>query len=359
MTPALDLVFLDNTVRAWMIAGGVAVAGFLLLYLFLVLVRSRLSEFAARTRTQWDDVFVLALGKTSTVFILILVTSAGSAFLTLPGRVRAAISAISILALVLQGGIWFSAAFTAWFSAHARKQHETDRRAGLTVSAIGFMVKLALWSIIVLLALDNLGVNISALIAGLGIGGVAVALATQNILGDLFASFSIFIDKPFELGDYIVVGDHQGTVERVGLKTTRVRSLGGEQIVFSNTDLTRSRLRNFGRMSDRRAVFTVTVVYQTPREQLARIPGMLREAIKSQKNVRFERAHLKENGDFGIRFEVVYFVLSPDFNLYMDIQQAIHLQFYEQFEAAGIQLAYPGHIVFRPPGPPPSIRSGA
>jgi small-conductance mechanosensitive channel len=344
MTPVLDLVFLGNTVRTWIITGGAAVAGYLLLALVLAFVRNRLTRFAARTRTQWDDVFVVALGKTSSLFLLALVVSGASALLALPDRARSVISAISILALVLQGGIWFSAAFTAWFSAHARKQHEVDRRAGLTVSAIGFMVKLALWSIIVLLALDNLGVNISALIAGLGIGGVAVALATQNILGDLFASFSIFIDKPFGLGDYIVVEDHQGTVEKVGLKTTRVRSIGGEQIVFSNTDLTKSRLRNFGRMSDRRALFSVRVVYQTPRDQLAGIPRLLREAIESQENVRFERAHLREYGDIGIRFEAVYFVLSADFNLYLDIQQAVNLRIHQAFESQGIQFAYPGHL---------------
>jgi small-conductance mechanosensitive channel len=348
MTPILDLVFLENNVRAWIVAAGVAVAGYFALAFLLFLVKSRLGKLTGRTRTQWDDVFVLALGKTSRFFLLILVVSAGSAFLTLPDRVRAAISAISALAVVFQGGIWFSAAFTAWFSAHAKRHHETDQRAGLTVSAIGFMVKLALWSIILLLALANLGVNISALIAGLGIGGVAVALATQNILGDLFASFSIFIDKPFELGDYVVVDDHQGTVEKVGLKTTRVRSLGGEQIVFSNTDLIKSRLRNYGRMTERRVMFTVRVVYQTPREQLARIPGLLREAIESQERARFDRAHLKEYGDFGIRFEAVYYVLGPDFNLYMDIQQAVNFRIHEAFEAQGIQFAFPGHVTITP-----------
>ena len=348
MIPLLDTVFLDNTVRTWIVAGGVAIGGYLLLTILLVLVRTRLSKLAARTKTPWDDIFVLALGQTRSFFLLILMASAGSAFLTLPDRVRAAIAAIAALALVVQCGLWFSTAFTAWLDAYAHKKHVADRRAGLTVNAIGFVVKLALWSIILLLALDNLGINISALIAGLGIGGIAVALATQNILGDVFASLAILLDKPFEMGDSIVVDEHQGTVEKVGLKTTRVRSIGGEQIVFSNNDLVKSRVRNFGRMSDRRALFTVTVAYQTPKEQLARIPGILQEAIEAQQNVRFERAHLKEFGDFGIRFESVYFVQTPSFREYMDIQQAVNLRILEVFEAEGIQFAFTGPVATPP-----------
>ncbi len=170
-----------------------------------------------------------------------------------------------------------------------------------------------------LLALDNLGVDVTALVAGLGVGGIAVALAVQSILGDLFASLSIVLDKPFVIGDFIIVGDLLGTVENVGIKTTRVRSLSGEQLIFSNADLLNSRIRNYGRMYERRVVFTVGVTYDTPRHKLE---------------------------DFSLDFETVYYVQDPAYNLYMDIQQAINLELYQRFADEGIEFAYPTQTLF-------------
>ena len=193
--------------------------------------------------------------------------------------------------------------------------------------------------------LDNLGYNVTALIAGLGVGGVAVALAVQNILGDLFASLSILFDKPFVVGDFLIVDEHMGSVEHVGLKTTRVRSLSGEQLIFSNSDLLKSRLRNYGRMYERRVAFQTGVTYETPREKLKLIPGIMRAAIEAQQKTRFDRSHFAAYGDFSLNFETVYYVLGPDYNLYMDIQQAINLQIHEQFEAAGIEFAYPTQVL--------------
>jgi small-conductance mechanosensitive channel len=212
--------------------------------------------------------------------------------------------------------------------------------------ALGFIVKLTLWSLILLVALDNLGFNIRTLIAGLGVGGVAVALAVQNVLGDLFASLSIVLDKPFVIGDFLIVDDHLGTVERVGLKTTRLRSLGGEQLIFSNSDLLKSRLHNYGRMFERRVVFSVGVTYQTPRAKLELIPTIIREAIQAQDKTRLDRSHFKAFGDFSINFESVYYVLGPDYNLYMDIQQAINLQIHKRFEEEGIEFAFPTQTLF-------------
>ena len=190
--------------------------------------------------------------------------------------------------------------------------------------------------------------DVTALVAGLGIGGVAVALAAQNILGDLFASVSIALDKPFVIGDFVTVGEFMGTVEYIGLKTTRVRSLSGEQVVFSNTDLLDSRIRNFGRLYQRRVVLTLGVTYQTPREELARIPDTIREAIVSQggDRVRFDRAHLASYDDSAITFEAVYVVLDPDYTLHMDIKQDVYLKVHEAFEERGIDFAYPTRTVF-------------
>jgi small-conductance mechanosensitive channel len=173
-----------------------------------------------------------------------------------------------------------------------------------------------------------------------------VALAAQNILGDLFASASIVLDKPFVMGDFVIVDDHLGTVERIGLKTTRIRSLSGEQLVFSNNDLLQSRIRNFKRMYERRVVFSIGVTYQTPHDKLAEIPALLRAAVEAREQVRFDRAHFKEYGDFSLNFEIVYYVLSPDFNIYMDIQQAINLEIHREFERRDIEFAYPTQTIF-------------
>jgi small-conductance mechanosensitive channel len=211
---------------------------------------------------------------------------------------------------------------------------------------VSWVGRVVLWAVVMLLVLDNLGIDITALVAGLGIGGIAVALAVQNILGDLFASLSIVLDKPFVVGDFLVVDDCLGSVEYVGLKTTRLRSLSGEQLVISNADLLKSRLRNYGRMYERRVLFALGVTYQTPREKLEKIPGIIKEAVDGQEKVRFDRAHFKAYGDFALNFETVYYVLDPDYARYMDIQQAVNLKIHEAFESEAIEFAYPTQTLF-------------
>jgi len=187
---------------------------------------------------------------------------------------------------------------------------------------------------------------VTGLVAGLGIGGIAVALAAQNILGDLFSAFSIFIDKPFVLGDYLKVGDQMGTVENIGMKTTRLRSLTGEQLVFGNSDLVSSRIQNFGRLNERRANFTVGVIYDTPKKKIEEIPTVIREIVEAQDQVRFERSHFKEFGDSALIFETIYFVLVPAFQVKMDVQQAINLELMQRFEAEGIEFAFPTQTIY-------------
>jgi len=175
--------------------------------------------------------------------------------------------------------------------------------------------------------------------------GIAVALAVQNILGDLFASLTIVLDKPFIVGDFIIVGDSMGTVERVGLKTTRIRSLSGEQLIMPNSDLLQSRIRNYKRMQERRVPFSIRVVYETTGDKLKRIPGILKEVIESQEMTRFDRAHFKDYGNFSLNFEIVYWVLSPEKSRSMDIQQAINLSILERFQKEGIEFAYPTQTI--------------
>lgn len=211
---------------------------------------------------------------------------------------------------------------------------------------ISFGLQGILWSLVLLLALDNLGIDITALVTGLGIGGIAAALAINNILGDLFASLSIILDKPFVVGDFIVVGDLSGTVERIGIKSTRIRSLSGEQIVFSNSDLLSSRIRNYKRMLERRILFQVGVIYETPSEKLKAIPGWIKEIVERQSQARFDRAHLKSFGAYSLDFEVVYFMLTPDYLTYMDTQQAINQALFDTFLENKVEFAYPTQVEY-------------
>jgi small-conductance mechanosensitive channel len=202
------------------------------------------------------------------------------------------------------------------------------------------------WGVVLAFVLDNLGFKVSTVVTGLGIGGIAVALAAQNVLGDLFSYMTILLDRPFKLGDFIVAGDHMGTVEHLGLKSTRIRSLGGEEIVLSNSDLTGARIRNFKRMQERRVIFGLGVVYQTPPDVVEQVPALVREAIESTPGTRFDRSHFKGFGPSSIDMEAVYYVLSAEYNVFMDVQQAINLKLLREFQARGIAFAYPTQTVF-------------
>ena len=337
----LEWVFLQNSLRSWLIAIAAAAGAFLVLGLVRSLLARQLKKISERTHNLWDDIIVRVVEVTKRWLLAIVAIWVGSNFLVLTGGVRDAVQTLAILAILAQIGIWGSAAIQSYVRMYADRNLEEDAASVMTVRAVGFLGSVALWAIVCLVFLENLGIDVTALIAGLGIGGIAVALAAQNILGDLFASLSIVLDKPFVVGDFVVVGDMLGTVEKVGLKTTRVRSLSGEQLVFSNADLLGSRIRNFKRMYERRIVFSFGVEYGTPRETLEWIPTAVREVVEALPDTRFDRAHFKEYGDSSLNFEVVYFVLSPDFNVYMDRQQAINLELYRIFEEREVAFAFP------------------
>lgn len=331
-------------------------AGFaFLLYGLYKLLAWRLGTFAARTDTVVDDIAVEVFKKTRLYFIIALALDIAIRVLPVPddaGIVRWA-SRIAFLAFLLQTVRWGGSLISLWIENYRVRKLEKDAGAVTMVQAVGFLGRLVLWIVVVLLALQNFGVEITALVASLGIGGIAVALAVQSIFADLFASLAIVFDKPFVVGDFLIIGEFMGSVEHVGLKTTRLRSLSGEQLIFSNSDLIGSRIRNYKRMHERRIAFTIGVVYQTPHRQLARIPGMLREAVEAQTGrVRFDRAHFKGYGDFALQFETVYYVLSPDYNVYMDIQQAINLAIHKRFEEEAIVFAYPTQSLYLEKVPP-------
>jgi small-conductance mechanosensitive channel len=342
----LDDSYLGNTVLQWGTAAVVLVVTVFVMRTVQHVLYKRVEAFSRKTTTYWDDVLAAAIAQTKLIFIFIAAIAASTYFLELPGRIRTTISSAFVISLLMQAGLWGVALIAVIVDANRKRAMEKNLAAVTTINVIALAAKVVLWAIVILLALDNVGVNVTGLIAGLGIGGVAIALALQKILSDLFASLSIVFDKPFVNGDFLIIDDYMGSVEHIGLKTTRFRSLSGEQLVFSNSDLLNSRIRNYGRMFERRVVFKIGVTYQTPRAKLTIIPGIIQEAIEAQQNTRFDRAHFMEFGDYALVYETVYFVLSSDYNSYMDIQQSIYFTIHERFEAEGIDFAFPTQTVF-------------
>jgi small-conductance mechanosensitive channel len=336
----MDLAILGNTIENWGVAILVCAVAVAVLYGVRYFLLCRLRKIAERTETKLDDIVVTVLSSTHALSILVVALYLGSTFLVLSGRQQVFVSRVAITALLLQAAVWCDAGMRAWRDAN--RNADAGRRASSAVLA--FVLRLTLWAVAILMILENLGFNITTLVASLGIGGVAVALATQNILGDLFASLSIMLDKPFELGDFIIVGDVLGWVEHIGLKTTRVRGLGGEQVVFSNGELLRSRIHNHKRLERRRVAFAIRVAYGTPEPQLAAIPEIVRGIVTAHP-VDFEHCHFMSYGDWSLNFEVVYHFRSPDWFAHLDTQQAIFLQLYRRFAEEAIEFAHPMSIV--------------
>jgi len=350
----MDLdTFRDNSGEAWiaavLIAAGVF-AGLLLLRWALVRFTERGPQLGAATPLR--GLAAAIERRTHEVVILIVALFAGSLAIEIPRELEQTVRAITVIALLIQGGLWGSAAIT--FAARWQREHDPDFAAPGVTEAGRYLGTLALWSLLLILALDNLGVQVTALVAGLGIGGIAIALAAQSILGDLFASLAIVLDRPFTVGDFVAVGDMSGSVERIGVKTTHLRSLSGEQLVLGNSDLLNSRIRNYGRMDERRVVLTLGVTYDTDLDQLEAIPELIQETVEQHPTTRFSRAHLRGLGESALEFEAVYFMVTSDYGVYMDTQQAISLELLRRFREAGIEFAFPTRAVHVYGQPSPS-----
>ena len=342
----LDKILFQNTVGDWIFAILTVVILYLAFRILKAIVYRQTKKIADKTVTEWDDLVVELINKINHIFLFATSGYFGSCLLSLPKSISNIINKLIGIVILIQIAILASYVIGFWIKRYKKQKIEVNADAVTTVSSVGFIAKIVLWLIILLIALDNLGINISALVAGLGVGGIAVALAVQNILGDLFASFSIILDKPFVIGDFVIVDTYLGTIEHIGLKTTRVRSLSGEQLVFANADLLQSRIRNYKRMYERRVVFSIGVVYQTPYGKLKKIPEIIQNIIETQGQTRFDRTHFKDYGPYSLNFEIVYWVENPDYNLYMDIQQKINLEIFKQFEDEKIEFAYPSQTLY-------------
>ncbi|WP_313174915.1 mechanosensitive ion channel family protein [Massilia sp.] len=335
----------NNDLQAWLLAVGICLAVIVLLYGVKALLLRRLTHIAPHTDTYLDDLAIKILASTQPFFIFLMGVHAGAQVLSLPPRSETILQHLSVTVFLLQAARWGDVGIKGWFHHYRLRRSAEDAASTTSTAALGFVARTALWVVILLMILDNFGVNITTLVASLGIGGIAVALAMQNILGDLFSSLSIVLDKPFVVGDFIIVDDVLGTVEYVGLKTTRLRSLGGEQIVFSNSDLLKSRIRNYKHMQTRRIVFAIRTPYQITKAQLLAVPALLREAVERQEMATFDRAHFKGYGTSSLEFETVYYVKSGDYGVYMDVQQAINVFLFERFAEQDIPFAYPTQLL--------------
>jgi small-conductance mechanosensitive channel len=348
MNDILSKVYFDNTVQNYLIALGIVLGGILVLRLFKKIILIRLKKWADRTESNLDNLAIGAIEKFALPALNFFMVYLGINYLTLSDKADKVIKvAVAIFITYFLLRLFSTVALHGLQSFVMRQERGEEKVKQL--GGIMLILNVIIWAIGIIFLFDNLGYNVGTIIAGLGIGGIAIALAAQNILGDLFNYFVIFFDRPFEVGDFIVLDDKKGTVEHIGIKTTRVKSLTGEQLVLSNSDLTKSRLHNFKRMQRRRIEFNIGVTYQTPIEHIREIPSIIKDIISSIEGTTLDRTHFKEYGDFSLVFQTVYFVENADYNVYMDIHQTINLRLHEEFTKRKIEFAYPTQSIFVTP----------
>ncbi len=334
----LDTVFWNNTIANYAVFLGALLICALLIFLFGRIALRRIAALRDRSQSPYGD-FVLAGIKR---YLLPIAYFAAfyycTRLLTLNDTLSKIVGTLSTLFAIVMGAMFLSSLAAYFFSKMSIGKGESG---ALAVKWLGRFAKGLVWVIALILFLDNIGIKITSLVTGLGIGGVAIAFAAQSALADVFCFFTIFFDKPFELGDFIIAGDHMGTVEHIGLKTTRLRALGGEQLVVSNADLTGSRIRNYKTMQQRRVVFSLGVTYDTPSEKLRKIPDLIQSIVEQTQEATFARTNFASFGAYSLNYEIVYYVLTADYDRYMQINEQINLAIKEGFEQLGVSFAFP------------------
>lgn len=343
----LERTYFQNSVQNYLIALGIIVVGLLLIKIFKRFILIKIRKLAEHTETSIDDYVIQSIERFGIPALTISVFYFAISYLTLSARIERVLHVATTVAITFFVIRFVSSTILLLLESYVKTQsHGEGEEKVKQLGGVMLIINIIIWVIGFLFLIDNLGYDVTTMIAGLGIGGIAVALAAQNILGDLFNYFVIFFDRPFEIGDFIIIDDKMGVVEYIGIKTTRVKSLSGEQLIFSNSDLTSSRIHNYKRMQRRRVVFKLGVIYQTSYEQVKSIPTVLKSIVQEQDMVEFDRAHFASYGDFSLNFEVVYYVLSSDYNIYMDTQQAINFRIFEEFQKMGVEFAFPTRTIF-------------
>lgn len=345
-THQIGTFFSKDSLLVWPALALVAALCTIIVKGILGITSAYLRRITQRTHSVWDDVGVDLIDglKAGVVFI-------GSFFLLTRSlsqseSVRRLLLTITVAALVMQFAIWGLYLIKNWRKTFLEKKIEIDPSSSAALGLLYTGTQACFITVLILIGLSNLGVDITALLAGLGVGGIAVALAAQNILGDLLASLSIVLDKPFVVGDFIVAGNEKGTVEHIGIKTTRLRSLSGEQLVVSNKDLLESRVQNFKRMWVRRVVQKFGVVYSTTPDALVKIPVWVKEIVEAHPKLKFDRCHFCAYGPSSLDFELVFFVSDPEYNVFMDLQQRVLIDIFIKFSEENIAFAFPTQTIF-------------
>ena len=340
--------FFGNTVEQYLFALVVFAVVNIAVIVFKKYILHMLHGIAKKTAIEYDDMLIDVIKSIHYPFYLILALYISLWFLTVPQLVMDA-GYYLMLAGILFYAVKAAQATIDFFATEYDKKSQRKSRLGGKSKAVEYLSRVgkwALWLFAALVLVGNLGIEITPLIAGLGIGGLAIAFALQNILSDVFNFFAIYMDKPFMEGEFLIIGDDMGTVSKIGLRSTRIQTLRGEELVVSNNELTSTRIHNFGKMKERRVAFNIGATYETPTKKLEKIPAMVQKIIEAQKSTRFDRVHFKSFGDFSLDYEIVYFLESTDYVEYMDAQQAINLGIKRAFEKEGIEFAYPTQKVF-------------
>jgi small-conductance mechanosensitive channel len=338
--------FLGNSWERWALAISLFFGVLLMGLAVRGLVVARLGKLAAKTESLIDDLAVLLLRNTHFLFFFLIALHVGAGSLVLVPKVAKIIHVTFFLVVFTQVGLWLSQSLSFLGNDYADRTLSVDAGRATTVRAMIFFGRIFIWVTMLLLLLDNWGIKVAPFLAGLGIGGIAIAFAVQGILSDLFASLSIVLDKPFVIGDAIGVDNDSGTVEYIGLKTTRIRRTSGEQLVFSNSELLKSRIRNFKRMDERRVLLRIGVLYETDQAKIESIPAWLKSVVEKEPKTRFGRAHFASFGASALEYEMEYFVSSPDYGIYMDIQQKVSFEILRKFQAEKVEFAYPTQKIF-------------
>lgn len=302
-----------------------------------ILTSEKVARFVSKTKSRWDNIVVFTAGKTSQFFLLATSVYAGSSHLP---RYKYTDQIYFVISMI-QVSIWSYSLMELWLDNQLTRKTRNNPAIANSMSLLKLLGRFFLFSVILLFTLSNLGVKITTIVAGLGVGGVAVALALQKILGDLFSSLSIVLDKPFMVGDFIVVDTYLGEVQKIGLKTTRLKSLSGEQLIFSNSDLLGARIRNYKRMKERRVVLNFHIPLHTQTEKVRAAIKIIQETISRRERIRLDRSHLARIGQFSLEIETVYWVLNEDYNFHMDLQQEILFEIKQSFEALNLNFTYP------------------
>ena len=341
----LQLQYWDNTTKEYLMTMAYIAIGILIVKLFKKIIILRIKKLTKKTATDLDDYLIDAVEKFVLPAIYISIIIIGIKTLTISDGFRYVLSNAHRVIIAYYAVRLVSRVIIIFLKAYVSKEENGEEKVK-QIGGIIIIINFLIWGLGILLLFDNLGYDVTAIVTGMGIGGIAIALAAQNILGDLFNYFVIFFDRPIEIGDFIVMDDKNGVIEKIGIKTTRIKTLSGEQLVVANSDLTSSRIHNFKKMQRRRILFGIGVTYETNTEDLKKIPEILKEIVSHQEPITFDRAHFKEFGDSSLNFEVVYYIEDAAYNTYMDIQQRINFEIFDRFQSMGISIAFPTRTLY-------------